>query len=81
MTHAFHPLCGQGFELVRIHKAWGELRVVLRGSSDTLSLPATWTDALPADAFVVQAAGRSALRMQDLLALVQLVRDLGGHEV
>jgi hypothetical protein len=81
VTHPFHPLYTQEFELVQIHKAWGEARVLLRGSSGVLSLPAAWTDALPSDAFVLQAAGRSALRMQDLLSLVQLVRDLDRHEV
>jgi hypothetical protein len=46
-------------------------------------LPVEWTDALEPDVFVVLAAGRSALRVVDLLGLAGLidgVRGVGGPE-
>jgi Family of unknown function (DUF5372) len=44
-----------------------------------LSLPAGWTDVVPADPFVVIAAGRSAFTTDDLLALADLVDRLRAH--
>jgi hypothetical protein len=38
--------------------------------------PASWTDRGAADPFVVLSAGRSVARFEDLLRLVELVRDL-----
>jgi len=40
------------------------------------SLPARWTSVVPEDAFVTVAAGRSRFRVEDLIALVALVRRL-----
>jgi len=40
------------------------------------SLPAAWTDVDGIDAFVALAAGRSLFRVEDLLALVELVRQV-----
>ena len=37
-------------------------------------MPASWTDAGPRDPFVEQAQGRSLARMEDLLALAQMIR-------
>jgi len=44
------------------------------GGEQTRSLPASWTSAAADDPFVGIAAGRSPLRVVDLLRLVQLVR-------
>jgi hypothetical protein len=41
------------------------------------SVPAGWTDVIAPDPFVVVAAGRSPLRVAELLALAALVEDLG----
>jgi hypothetical protein len=81
VTHPFHPWNGQAFALVRLHKAWGEARVLLSGPDGAVALPAAWTDVLPPDAFVVQAAGRALLRTEDVLRLVQLVRELAKREM
>ena len=40
------------------------------------SLPRAWTDAADVDPFVVLAAGRSALRVGDLVELVDLIAEL-----
>lgn len=79
VTHPFHPLCGQSFELIGVHTAWGEARAWFVGVGGITSLPAAWTDAVAPDPFVVQAAGRALLRLEDLLDLVHLVRELRGE--
>ncbi len=77
VPHPFHPLAGQQFELaVRKHN-WAEDRVFLVVDDGALrSLPSAWTDVDPPDPFVVIAAGRSAFRVEDLLALATLLDGL-----
>jgi hypothetical protein len=57
---------------------WGEHRVFFRkpGDQRIYSVPAGWTDVEDPDAFTALSAGRSALRVDDLLALVVLVEEL-----
>jgi len=38
------------------------------------SLPASWTSVAPPDPYVTVSAGRSLLRLDDLLTLVEVVR-------
>jgi hypothetical protein len=74
VTHPFHPLCGRQFEFVARRRNWGEDRVCYYDERGELcSLPTNWTDAADADPFVAIAAGRSPLRVADLLALADLV--------
>lgn len=82
MTHPFHPLRGQEYELVGFTHTWGEYRVFFRRSGEqrVCSLPASWTDVVEPDAFVVLAAGRSLFRVDDLLVLRALVDDLAQGE-
>jgi hypothetical protein len=42
------------------------------------SLPTAWTDAAAPDVFVAVAAGRSAFRVEDLVALAALIADVRG---
>ncbi|MDA8185204.1 MAG: DUF5372 family protein, partial [Actinomycetota bacterium] len=78
ITHPFHPLKGEEYELVGFAHTWGEHRVFFRkpGDQRVCSLPAGWTDVEAPDAFVVVAAGRSLFRPEDLLALADLVEGL-----
>jgi len=77
VTHPFHPLAGQQFELFSTAQNCGEERVYyLDDVGELVSIPAQWTDAVPVDPFVAVAAGRSALRVTELLRLVKAVRDL-----
>jgi hypothetical protein len=77
VTHPFHPLTGREFDLVVRKHTWAEDRVFFVGDDGRLrSVPAGWTDVVPADPFVVVAAGRSPLRVAELLALACLVEDL-----
>ena len=74
VTHPHHPLRGQSFKLVTYRHNWGEDRVYFHDSSGVLrSIPACWTTVLPADPFVVLAAGRCLFRYDDLLKLADLV--------
>ncbi len=58
---------------------WGEDRVYFHDESGRLvSLPASWTDVVSLDPFVVVSAGRSAFRAQDLIELVRLMRSISG---
>jgi hypothetical protein len=69
VTHRFHPLFGQDFEFVAHRQNWGEDRVHLHDENGELfSLPAGWTDVVPADPFVVIADGRCPFTVDGLLA-------------
>ncbi|HKA11922.1 MAG TPA: DUF5372 family protein, partial [Candidatus Dormibacteraeota bacterium] len=71
VTHPFHPLTGQKFELVGYAHTWGEHRVFFRKSGEerVYSIPVPWTDVEGVDPFVVISAGRAHFRVEDLLAL------------
>lgn len=84
MIHPFHPLTGREFELVGYGHTWGEERVFYRepGSEVVRSLPASWTDVEGPDPFTVLGEGRSYFRVDDLLSLAGLLRELmRGEEV
>ena len=77
MTHPYHPLFGQEFDLVMRGQNWREDRAWFHDSTGHLrSLPANWTDLVAADPFNVVAAGRAALRVHELLDLARLIRVL-----
>jgi hypothetical protein len=70
---------GREFVFVAVRSTWSERRVFFLDEDGTQrSLPAAWTDAAAPDPFVALARGRSALRMEDLLALAQLVDAVRG---
>jgi hypothetical protein len=74
VTHPFHPLCGHEFELIEYRQAWGEDRVYFLDASEQLQrLPASWTNVSAEDPFVVVAAGRSPLRVAELMQLADLI--------
>ena len=74
ITHPFHPLAGQTFEVVSRSPHWGEDRVIYRAADGTLpTIAARLTDMEAPDAFRRVAAGRAAFRTIDLLRLVTLL--------
>lgn len=76
VTHPYHPLFHQEFELVSYRQDWGEDRVWFQDKLGRLhSLPTSWTDAGAVDPFVALAAGRSLFRVADL---IELARQIGG---
>ncbi len=82
MTHPFHPLYGQQFEILAYRHNWGEYRVTFYQTPDRVrALPAAWTSLAPADPSVILAAGRAAFRVADLRLLSHLIgRIKEGHE-
>ena len=78
MTHPFHPLFDQEYELVVYRHNWGEDRVYFHDRQGALcSLPASWTNAIAPDPFVVIAAGRCPFRWQDLVQLAEMITPIG----
>lgn len=69
--------------MLEYRHAWGEERVYFLDPSGQMQrLPAAWTDIAGEDPFVAVAAGRSPLRVEDLLQLVDLLGRLdAGEEV
>lgn len=77
MTHPHHPLSGQEFDLVTYRHTWGEHRVFFHDQEGQLrSLPATWTSVVAPEPFLEVSGGRSMFRIEDLLALAALLREL-----
>ncbi|MGC8633370.1 MAG: DUF5372 family protein [Candidatus Limnocylindrales bacterium] len=81
MTHPFHPLLGQEFDLVGYAHTWGEHRVFFRepGEERVRSLPAGWTDVEGPDPFLVLSGGRTCFRVDDLVGLARLLDELDGR--
>lgn len=81
MTHPFHPWRGREFVFVAVRQTWGEDRVFFFDAEGVQrSLPRGWTDWADPDPFVAMADGRSALRVVDLLELVELLDGLHGPD-
>ncbi|HVB23397.1 MAG TPA: DUF5372 family protein [Ktedonobacteraceae bacterium] len=75
VTHPFHPLYNQQFEILNYRHNWGEYRVTFYETPDRVrTLPAAWTSLVSPDPSVVLAAGRAAFRVTDLLALTQRIQ-------
>ena len=77
VTHPFHPWKGREFLLVSYRKNWSEERVFFEDGGALMSLPARWTDVLSPDPLVALSQGRSPFRVDDLLELAELLRQVG----
>ena len=74
VTHPFHPLYGQQFEILTYRHNWGKYRVTFYQTPEHVRvLPAAWTSLAPPDPSVILAAGRAAFRVADLLELSHLI--------
>ena len=63
---------------VALQRTWKVDRVFFFGDDGTMqSLPTEWTDVAETDVFVALAAGRSAFRVEDLVALADVIDGLG----
>jgi hypothetical protein len=81
VTHPFHPWSGREFVFVALQQTWRVDRVFFFGDDGTMkSLPTEWTDAGAIDVFVTVAVGRSAFRVEDLLALADVIDGIGQPE-
>ena len=60
-----------------VQQTWKQDRVFFFNDDGTMqSLPTAWTDAAEPDVFVALAAGRTAFRPVDLLALAEVIDGL-----
>src|SRR5258708_35668871 len=74
IIHPFHPLCGRSFRFVVSKKLWGEDRVTIQlADGSPFSVPVSWTDVVPADAYTSVGGGRSRFRVEALMALADLL--------
>ena len=74
MTHPFHPLRGQTFELLAVRNNWGGDRVSYAGPDGRLrTLPVEWTDVLEPDLVITVGAGRAFFRADWLRQLRGLI--------
>jgi hypothetical protein len=79
VTHPFHPWVGREFVFIAVRQTWGQDRVFFFDDEGVqCSMPRAWTDLGDEDPFVTVAAGRSAFRVEDLLAVVELIAGLRG---
>src|SRR5207244_10714411 len=75
VTHPFHPLYGQQFEILSCRHNWGEYRVTFYETADHVrGLPAAWTSIVPPDSDVILAVGRGAFRVGALLLLCPIIQ-------
>jgi hypothetical protein len=81
VTHPFHPLRGQTFEVVSVLNIWGGDRVAFTGADGCWrSLPVEWTDAIEPELVVTLGAGRAEFRADFLRGLRKLVNDLSTRQ-
>ena len=74
VTHPFHPLRGQTYELLAVRNNWGGDRVSYVDTRGRLrTLPVEWTDAHMPDPVVTVGAGRALFRADLLRELRRLV--------
>ncbi|HEY6849368.1 MAG TPA: DUF5372 family protein [Terracidiphilus sp.] len=76
MTHSFHPLKGQAFEILAVRNNWGGDRVSYLNKTGRLrTLPVEWTDVHVPDLVVTIGAGRALFRADLLRQLRRLIDD------
>jgi hypothetical protein len=81
ITHPFHPLSGQCFELVSNRWSWGEEWISFHDHDGRLrSVPADWTSLFSPDPFVILADGRAKFRPEDLFRLAELIDKKDGSD-
>jgi len=74
VTHPFHPLKGQTFEVLAVRNNWGGDRVSYLDAAGRLrTLPVEWTDAHGPDPVVMAGAGLAFFRADLLRHLRKLI--------
>ncbi|MFP3557602.1 DUF5372 family protein [Paraburkholderia sp. SIMBA_049] len=77
VTHPYHPLHLQEFELILHAHNWHEDRVWFHDANGRLrALPANWTSVVGENPFNMVAAGRALFRVEELLELGRLISAL-----
>jgi hypothetical protein len=81
VTHPFHPLRGQTFEVLAVRNNWGGDRVSYLDSTGRLrTLPLEWTDVHGPDPLVTVGAGRAFFRVDLLRQLRRLIDEQMVHK-
>jgi hypothetical protein len=77
VTHPFHPLFGREYEVLYFRQDWGYDRVAyLTESGAEATIPVSLPDLKARDPFVAIAAGRSRLRVEELIELANLIQSI-----
>jgi hypothetical protein len=77
IIHPFHPYRNIEFEIDHVKRIAYESRVFFFNKKGRKSsVPLYWTDIGPQDPFVAVSAGRSFFRVEDLLGLVRLIKEI-----
>ena len=77
MIHPYHPLCGQTFELAAENREFGQDCVFYRDPDGRMRyLPRRWTNLAAPVPFVIAAAGRAYFRLEDLVRVAELIKEL-----
>ncbi len=76
VTHPFHPLKGQTFEVLVIRNNWGGDRVsYLDAKGRVRTLPVEWTDVHGPEVVITVGAGRAFFRADLLHQLRRLINE------
>ena len=78
IVHPFHPLRSRVPVCVGSRQRAGEERqfVIRRPDGSLCLVPASWTDCLPPDPYLMIGKGRSHFRVEDLIALADMLRGI-----
>jgi len=77
ITHPFHPLCGKRFELVLCSYNPVPGRVFYYDESGRIRpISVAWTSLSEPDSFCVVSGGRALFRVEELLELARLIKEL-----
>jgi len=81
ITHRFHPLFNQEFDLVSYRRTWLKETIdCFDKNKKLITVLLDWTDAAEEDPFVILAKGKSCFRTEDLIRLVDLIDELNHEE-
>ncbi|MFC1858058.1 DUF5372 family protein [Thermodesulfobacteriota bacterium] len=77
IIHPFHPYRNIEFEIDNVRRLPTQCRVFfINTKGRKSSVPLDWTDIGPKDPFVVVSDGRALFRVEDLLGLVRLIKEI-----
>jgi len=77
VIHPFHPLCGRELNLLGYRNSWKRTWIDYIDDKNVCgSLPLSWTDVAGEDPFLLMSKGRSVFRVEELIRLSDLVKDL-----
>ena len=76
VTHPFHPLHGQQFELIGVRRGSDNLLLFfLDADGNQKSIPASYTNVQGSDPLTTFAAGRAFFRAIDLVEMARLIQE------